>query len=125
MEAVSAAACAIGAFIGFHGQTRIIKKLGLDLSQDLTIIGNLNSNITLKIWFYLESRMVYGLCTINKIRGCHIHFLSSKSAIEKRYDGSAVKPYCSQFSHPEYRADSNLAMVELQTIIVRQNCFQL
>jgi hypothetical protein len=40
--AASPPACAIGAFIGFHGQKRFHKKIGFGLGPDLTIIGSLN-----------------------------------------------------------------------------------
>jgi hypothetical protein len=38
-EAAFAAACAIGAFIGLHGQRTHLEKLGYGLGPDLTIIG--------------------------------------------------------------------------------------
>jgi hypothetical protein len=42
--------CAVGAFIGYHGQKRI-KKLGLPLGSHFTVTGNFNLNMMLKIEF--------------------------------------------------------------------------
>jgi hypothetical protein len=38
-QAASPPACAIGIFIGLHGQNAFLKKLGFGLGQDLTNIG--------------------------------------------------------------------------------------
>jgi hypothetical protein len=88
-EAAQAAACAIGGFIGLHGQTRILKNSDLAWGQIQRL-----SAVKLEYDFesrVLEKKMAYGL--IKDIQGCHIHFgLSSSTSIEKSCDGYTVTP---------------------------------